>query len=191
MKNCITFEFDIPESHSADPVQSAYDLFFNDMITAKNMRLIELSGETDARSQAEIRLVSDEIEILKTSKASAKMTIIQHNDDDARHAARFSLTAFPDFTLDIELPEGFRDVSFVNDQCPSFQHDELDLLLFVDYANPAEREYPETERFSLLRTEDGKLPVEHREHIVDTDDLALILQKIDEERATKENRPKV
>jgi hypothetical protein len=190
MRNRISFEFDIPESHSADPMQSAYDLFFNDLITAKNMRLIELSGNTDARSQAETRFVNDEIQILKTAKASAQMTVTNINDE-ARRTVTFSLSAFPDFTLDIELPEGFRDVSFVNDPCPSFQHDELDLLLFVDYADPADREYPETERFSLLRTEDGKLPTEHQDHVLDTDDLTLILEKIEEERASKENQPKL
>jgi hypothetical protein len=116
---------------------------------------------------------------------------ITKNDDEARHAATFSLSAFPDFTLDIELPEGFRDVSFANDTCPSFQHDELDLLLFIDYADPSDREHPETERFSLLRTENGELPVEPQAHLIDTDDLALVLQKIEEERAEKENRHKL
>ncbi len=115
---------------------------------------------------------------------------IEKNDDDARHAATFSLSAFPDFQLDIELPAGFRDVSFVNDSCPSFQNDDLDLLLFVDYADPAKREYPETERFSLIRTENGELPLHSNSHLLDTDDLNKIVEKIEEVRVEKENLPK-
>jgi len=59
---------------------------------------------------------------------------------------------FPDFgALDVALPEGFRDVSWHNDACPSF---ELKLpsvgylKLWVDYVNLDDRELG-FDRFTL------------------------------------------
>lgn len=62
-----------------------------------------------------------------------------------------TIPAFPDFDVATlpALPDGFEDASFANDACPSFQHDDLGMILYVDYADAAQREHPEAPRFSL------------------------------------------
>lgn len=66
-------------------------------------------------------------------------------------------TEFPDFgELDVKLPEDFVDSSWHNDMCPRFEiqrdSDEetghASLTLFIDYADPAQRELGEVARFS-------------------------------------------
>lgn len=60
--------------------------------------------------------------------------------------------SFTDFDVDSmpDIPAGFEDTSWENDQCPSFTDYEHDLVLYVDYADTAKREFPETtERFSV------------------------------------------
>lgn len=66
---------------------------------------------------------------------------------------------FPDFPeADMPaLPEGFEDMSWHNDACPSFQHEAKGLCLWIDYADPAMSEMPEArakgelKRFSLIQ----------------------------------------
>lgn len=60
-------------------------------------------------------------------------------------------TAFPDFVLDVTIPAGFADVSYVNDSCPSWHDETNHLFLFVNYADPELREFPETPRFYLAK----------------------------------------
>lgn len=62
--------------------------------------------------------------------------------------------AFPDFgDLDIELPAGFADVSYMNDTCPSFASESMadgsKLVLYVDYKNSSMRECAGGQRFAL------------------------------------------
>ncbi|WP_315922099.1 hypothetical protein [Mesorhizobium sp. SP-1A] len=95
---------------------------------------------------------------------------------------------FPDFELDVAIPEGFEDVSWGNDGCPSFLHKELDVLLYVDYADTSKREHEDTVRFSLITTEDGML-TENREDLLDTDDFAEVLAKIEERKASRNPAP--
>lgn len=63
--------------------------------------------------------------------------------------------AFPDFDVTTlpALPAGFVDISNKNDACPSFWHDEKQLKLWVDYAQPEDRENSEALRFSLVLTD--------------------------------------
>jgi hypothetical protein len=58
-------------------------------------------------------------------------------------------TEFPDFPASDmpAIPAGWQDVSFRNDACPSFSKGVF--LLYVNYADPAKREFPETPRFSV------------------------------------------
>jgi hypothetical protein len=59
-------------------------------------------------------------------------------------------TAFPDFTLDVTIPDGFRDDSYKNDAMPRFTRElphGQTLTLWIDYADRALSEYPEGERF--------------------------------------------
>jgi hypothetical protein len=68
-----------------------------------------------------------------------------------------ALKEFPDFPVNDlpPLPEGFEDVSWHNDTCPSAYNAAERLAIFVDYADPERREFPENDgRFSLVRTDD-------------------------------------
>lgn len=64
---------------------------------------------------------------------------------------------FPGFELDFELPEGFEDTSWHNNETPSFdkvQPDGTILRLWVDYADRSKSTLPPEEpyfRFSLAR----------------------------------------
>jgi hypothetical protein len=49
-----------------------------------------------------------------------------------------------------ELPPGFDDCSWHNDLSPSFEHQARGLQLWVDYADPELREFPEGERFTVF-----------------------------------------
>lgn len=48
--------------------------------------------------------------------------------------------AFPDFTLDVAIPNGFEDVSYRQDACPAWINGRAGLHLFIDYADPDQRE---------------------------------------------------
>ena len=61
-------------------------------------------------------------------------------------------TEFPDFVLDVEIPEGFSDQSWHNDVCPRFEKDFPDgryLTIWVDFADPTEREYSNCHRLAV------------------------------------------
>ncbi|MCZ4283141.1 hypothetical protein O4H49_20320 [Kiloniella laminariae] len=62
----------------------------------------------------------------------------------------YCVSEFPDFVLDIELPDGFTDCSFRGEPCPCFGKELPDgsiLRLIVDYAEVSRRDFPETPRF--------------------------------------------
>jgi hypothetical protein len=61
---------------------------------------------------------------------------------------------FPKFELDVQIPEGFTDASWCNDQCPSWEHEGLQLKLFIDFKDPAQREEATQVRFNLLDMDD-------------------------------------
>jgi hypothetical protein len=61
-------------------------------------------------------------------------------------------TEFPDFVLDVVIPDGFEDNSWHNDVCPRFEKQLPDgnyLVIWVDFANPSEREYLNCHRFAV------------------------------------------
>jgi hypothetical protein len=62
---------------------------------------------------------------------------------------------FPDFPgADMPpVPAGFTDTSWANEPCPSFTHERAGLALFTDWVDPSEREWPESDRFTLHRME--------------------------------------
>jgi hypothetical protein len=67
-------------------------------------------------------------------------------------------TEFPDFVLDVTIPDGFEDDSYHNDVCPHFTKDigASDFLcLWVDFSDPSEREYSGQARFTAERVKDG------------------------------------
>ena len=64
-------------------------------------------------------------------------------------------TAFPDYDPNTmpAIPETWRDVSWKNDTCPSFEAPN-GLVIWLDYADPAMREFGHLdpiERFSVIR----------------------------------------
>ncbi len=62
---------------------------------------------------------------------------------------------FPGFEMpDMDLPEGFKDTSWHNDACPSFTDENRKLRLYVNYADPQDREFEELPRFLLVRFDD-------------------------------------
>lgn len=80
---------------------------------------------------------------------------------------------FPDFDVATlpEIPAGFEDVSWHNDNCPSFYNEADGLILFVDYADASQREFPETKRFSLNL-------VNTTVCVIDSDDWQSVLNAI-------------
>lgn len=59
---------------------------------------------------------------------------------------------FPDFVLDVMIPEGFSDHSWHNDVCPRFEKNLPDgryLTIWIDFADKKDREYSNCERFAV------------------------------------------
>ena len=72
-------------------------------------------------------------------------------------------TEFRDFVLDVEIPEGFEDQSWHNDVCPRFDKQLPNgnwLVLWVDYLNPEDREYPKEKRFVVALFDDEYTHIE-------------------------------
>lgn len=69
---------------------------------------------------------------------------------------------FPDYPVDqfpSPIPAGWVDESWHNNVCPSFIATEADgraLTVWIDYPDPAQREFPDSRRFSVsVHDEDG------------------------------------
>jgi hypothetical protein len=186
MKNRVSFEFNVPEGFASeghvDVKQHSYDLFFNDGINSRNARLIELVGKTDAHSIAETKIIEAELQAIKSAKESATMTVTDIKEQPH---------PFPDFTLDVVLPEGFIDISWGNDISPSFQNTDLELILYIDYAEAEKREYPTSERFTLVRTEDGQHTGNDEDHLLTTNEYDKIIERIETVRSELSKGPKL
>ena len=83
-------------------------------------------------------------------------------------------TEFPDFDDDLQaiaarLGEGWYDSSWHNDSCPRLENDALQLALFVDYVDPARREYPELARFQII-----DLNSDHHDQLLNTNELSYV-----------------
>jgi hypothetical protein len=90
-------------------------------------------------------------------------------------------TEFPDFPADDmpAIPQGFEDNSWHNDSCPNFTSEALGLRIWIDFADPEQREIRMGCRFMLE-------PSDNLDTITDlicTDDWAAILAAVEEERA--------
>lgn len=92
---------------------------------------------------------------------------------------------FPDFgELDVALPDHFDDVSWSNEASPCFHSSAARVFLFVDYVDPAKREFPEAQRFGLMEaTEDGQHRSDEGGEILHTDDFSRILETVEARRA--------
>jgi hypothetical protein len=87
-------------------------------------------------------------------------------------------TEFPDFVLDVEIPQGFADASWRNEICPSWINNTAGLVLFIDFKEPLDREFPDSPRFSLSRTDlvDGTKAMAD---LALTDDWSEVVRAID------------
>lgn len=85
-------------------------------------------------------------------------------------------TAFPDFPVaDMPvIPATFADTSWHNDCAPCFTSEALKLILWVQYANPTEREFGGS-RYILCTTD---TPVGKSDEIIATDDWQAVLDAI-------------
>jgi hypothetical protein len=78
---------------------------------------------------------------------------------------------FPEFELDVEIPEGWEDISWGNDVCPSW-HPMAGVRVWVDYKNPERREFPDGERFHvILEDEEGQFT----RNVVSTNEWPVVL----------------
>ncbi len=89
-------------------------------------------------------------------------------------------TEFPDFdasTLPL-IPAGWTDASWANDCCPCFETADKRWVVWIDYADPARREFADARRYTARPLDDeGCIMDDHilAEH---TDDWNVILKAI-------------
>lgn len=79
---------------------------------------------------------------------------------------------------DYLLTPPWQDVSWHNDVCPRFENEEIRLAIWVDYDDPADREFDDWRKFTVnelvLRSND--LPVLEEETLFETDDSKKLLE---------------
>jgi hypothetical protein len=90
--------------------------------------------------------------------------------------------AFPDFVLDVELPEGFEDTSWRNDACPSFTHEASKTKIWIDYADTALREFPDSSRFSVEIYEPDTILSEDDRWLLWSDDWSEVVALVQKRR---------
>lgn len=87
---------------------------------------------------------------------------------------------FPDYVLNVQVPPGFVDASWHNDECPCFQNKSLDLILYIGEADIKDRAREGAVRFSLQETIAGMYPADTRsEHMLDTNSMEDVLARIE------------
>lgn len=91
-------------------------------------------------------------------------------------------TAFPDYVLDVTVPDGFVDSSVRDDGMPSFTNSELGLLLMADYPDPQQRLIPGGARFALLQLRAGD-EMDVSEVLLETDNYNDILRYVERYRS--------
>ena len=88
------------------------------------------------------------------------------------------MTEFPDFdvlTLPA-IPVEWRDTSWRNETCPCFTIEDTGMVVYVDYLDPAMREFPEGPRFAVIHpTPDGMFI----KNLYDGDDWSAVLEVVD------------
>jgi hypothetical protein len=88
---------------------------------------------------------------------------------------------FPDFPAS-DMPgilPGFVDSSWRNDICPSFTSEALGLILWVDYATPADREFPDWPRYRVTTASNEAI-----RDLMASDDFAAVVAFVSEHIAT-------
>ena len=63
-------------------------------------------------------------------------------------------TEFPDFAMDVIIPDSWEDISYHNDACPSYHAgltpEGYSIKVWIDYTDPKEREFPQMDRFCVV-----------------------------------------
>lgn len=95
--------------------------------------------------------------------------------------------AFPNFDLDVTIPDGFIDRAQCG-LCPSFENEDLDLILYVDYSDSKLRAFADSERFTLVPKKYGTIRELH-EKTISTDNWDQILEEIENLRSTLFPKP--
>lgn len=75
------------------------------------------------------------------------------------------------------IPKGWKDISYGNDTCPSFEVVGKRLVVWVDAADPDKREVP-GKRFGITRV---NADCEYIESLLDTDDWNEVLAFVSEQ----------
>ena len=89
-------------------------------------------------------------------------------------------TEFPDFELDVTIPNGFEDVSWHNDVCPSFIDRDRRLCLWVDYVDRSKSEFPSNPyRFQLTEIDEEGCHVDYDGTLLLAVDFDEVLQYLD------------
>lgn len=72
---------------------------------------------------------------------------------------------FPDYPAAAmpALPDGWTDVSWHNDVCPCYARASGNVVIWIDYPDPSDREYYNTKRFRVVAYDDP-------DHVDETDD---------------------
>ena len=95
----------------------------------------------------------------------------------SEHGHRLYKREFPDFVLDVVIPEGFEDISWHNDAMPRWRYpanpakSEASIILWVDYADAVMRE-SDHPRFVLADGDD------RADVLIETDDYNAVLKMI-------------
>jgi len=90
-------------------------------------------------------------------------------------------TEFPDFVLDVAIPEGWFDTSWHNDVSPSWETPGH-LKVWVDHADPAQREYHGRPRFCVMHADDDE-----SDPLLETDswdDVLKLIAECDDDHCT-------
>jgi hypothetical protein len=98
----------------------------------------------------------------------------------ADHGHRLYKREFPDFTLDVAIPECFEDRSWHNDAMPSFVQTigNNTLTLFVDYADPAMSEWPSVDKYKRFRLYAGTVDGMSDDYMFESNDYNAVLKMI-------------
>ena len=63
-------------------------------------------------------------------------------------------TEFPDFAMDVIIPDTWEDISYHNDACPSYHAgltpEGYSIKVWIDYTDPKKREFPQMDRFCVV-----------------------------------------
>lgn len=86
-------------------------------------------------------------------------------------------THFPDFPPETmpAIPPHWVDVSWGPENCPSFEVIP-GFIVWVDYADPSQREYPDTKRFTVADVSD----INNHRTLIETDDWEAVVEAVDE-----------